>query len=132
MDRTWIADLGSPMSTRKQTNRRSYGTGSLRIFGKSWVGSWYAPDGRKIRRKVGPARTPGERDGLTKAQAEERLRRMRDAERPVRSSQLQRVTMEQAGEELRRRLEVRGRKKSHKMTVESDLRKHIAPFFGSR
>ena len=40
--------------------------------------------------------------------------------------------MAQAGEELRRRLEVRGRKKSHKMTVESDLRKHIAPFFGSR
>ncbi len=57
---------------------------------------------------------------------------MRDAERPVRSSELQRVTMAQAGEELRRRLEVRGRKKSHKMTVESDLRKHIVPFFGSR
>lgn len=120
------------MSMQQQTNRRSYGTGSLRIVGKSWIGSWYAPDGRKIRRKVGPARTPGERDGLTKAQAEERLRRMRDAERPVRNSQLQRVTMEQAGEELRRRLEVRGRKKSHKMTVESDLRKHITPFFGGR
>jgi integrase len=104
----------------------------LRIVGKSWIGSWYGADGRKIRRKVGPVRTPGERDGLTKAQAEERLRRMRDAERPVRSSQLERVTMAQAGEELRRRLEVRGRKKSHKMTVESDLRKHIAPFFGSR
>jgi integrase len=120
------------MATRTDTIRRSYGTGSLRIVGKSWIGSWYGADGRKIRRKVGPARTPGERDGLTKAQAEERLRRMRDAERPLRSSQLERVTMAQAGEELRRRLEVRGRKKSHKMTVESDLRKHIAPFFGSR
>lgn len=120
------------MATRTQTNRRSYGTGSLRIVGKSWIGSWYAPDGRKIRRKVGTARTPGERDGLTKAQAEEHLRRMRDAERPVRSTELQRVTMARAGEELRRRLEVRGRKKSHKLTVESDLRKHIVPFFGSR
>jgi integrase len=69
---------------------------------------------------------------LTKAQAEERFRRMRDAERPIRGSDLERVTMEQAGEELRRRLEVRGRKKSHKLTVESDLRNHIAPFFGAR
>jgi integrase len=112
--------------------RRSYGTGSLRAIGQSWIGSWYATDGRKIRRKVGPVRTPGERDGLTKAQAEERFRRMRDAERPVRGSELERVTMQQAGEELRRRLEVRGRKKSHKLTVESDLRKHIAPFFGAR
>ncbi len=29
-------------------------------------------------RKVGPARTPGERDGLTKSQAEERFRKMRE------------------------------------------------------
>ena len=62
--------------------RRGYGTGSLRAIGRSWIGSWYATDGRKIRRKVGPARTPGERDGLTKSQAEERFRKMRDAERP--------------------------------------------------
>jgi integrase len=103
----------------------------LRTVGRSWIGSWYGPDGRKIRRKVGSVRTPGERDGLTKAQAEERFRRMRDAERPTRGSDLERVTMTQAGEELRRRLEVRGRKKSHKMTVESDLRNHIVPFFGS-
>jgi hypothetical protein len=47
---------------------RDYGTGSLRIVGRSWVGAWYGPDGRRIQRKVGPARTPGERDGLTKAQ----------------------------------------------------------------
>lgn len=121
------------MTTRTEgkTRRRSYGTGSLRTVGKSWIGSWYGPDGRKIRRKVGSVRTPGERDGLTKAQAEERFRRMRDDERPARASELERVTIEQAGEELRRRLEARGRKKSHKMTVESDLRNHIAPFFGN-
>jgi integrase len=110
--------------------RRGYGTGSLRVIGRSWVGSWYGPDGRKIMRKVGPARTPGERDGLTKAQAEERFRKMRDADRPrVRT---ERVTMAEAGEELRRRLEIRGRKKSHRMTVESDLRNHIAPFFAGK
>lgn len=108
--------------------RRGYGTGSLRIIGRSWVGSWYAPDGRKLMRKVGSARTPGERDGLTKSQAEERFRKMRGAEQ-LRTS-TERVTMAEAGEELSRRLEIRGRKKSHRMTVASDLRNHIAPFFG--
>src|SRR5271155_1080789 len=108
--------------------RRGYGTGSLRVEGSSWIGSWYGVDGRKIRRKVGPARTPGERDGLTKSQAEERFRKMRDAGRPRASTE--RVTMVEAGEELSRRLEMRGRKKSYRMTVASDLRNHIAPFFG--
>lgn len=37
--------------------------------------------------------------------------------------------MEQAGVELCRRLELRGRKKSHRLTVASDLRNHIGPFF---
>jgi integrase len=78
-------------------------------------------------RKVGRARSAGERDGLTKAQAEERFRKMREAERPRTSSA--RVTMLEAGEELSRRLEIRGRKKSHRMTVASDLRNHIVPFF---
>jgi integrase len=110
--------------------RRGYGTGSLRVIGQSWVGSWYGADGRKIMRKVGPARTPGERDGLTKAQAEARFRKMRDAEPPRRTAE--RVTMVEAGEELRRRLEIRGRKKSHRLTVESDLRNHIAPFFAGK
>jgi integrase len=81
-------------------------------------------------RAVGPARTPGERDGLTKAQAEERFRKMRDAELP--HSTTERVTIAVAGEELCRRLEMRGRKKSHRLTVASDLRNHIAPFFAGK
>jgi integrase len=113
-------------------SRRGYGTGSLRIIGRSWVGSWYGADGRKVMRKVGPARTPGERDGLTKAQAEERFRKMREAERPAASAGLRRVTMAEAGEELSRRLEMRGRKKSHRLTVASDLKNHISPFFADK
>ncbi len=113
-----------------QTRRRGYGTGSLNRVGGSWIGSWYAPDGRKMRRKVGPARTPGEHDGLTVAQAEARFRRMRESERPRAS--FERVTMVEAGAELCRRLELRGRKKSHRLTVESDLRNHITPFFSGR
>jgi len=114
----------------KGKTRRGYGTGSLRVVGRSWIGSWYGPDGRKIRRKVGPARTPGERDGLTKAQAEARLRKMREEERPPASPES--VTMLEAGEELSRRLEMRGRKKSHRLTVKSDLKNHIVPFFAGK
>jgi integrase len=114
----------------KTKTRRGYGTGSLKRVGNSWVGSWYGPTGKKIMRKVGPVRTPGERDGLTITQAEARFRKMREAERPRITAE--RVTMAEAGEELRRRLEIRGRKKSHRLTVESDLRNHIAPFFAGK
>lgn len=114
----------------RTATRRGYGTGSLKRIGSSWVGSWYGADGRKIMRKVGPARTPGERDGFTITQAEAQFRKMRDAERPRTSSE--RVTMVEAGEELSRRLEMRGRKKSHRLTVQSDLRNHIAPFFAGK
>lgn len=116
--------------TKRSARRRDYGTGSLQVVGRSWIGSWYAPDGRKIRRKVGPARTPGERDGLTKAQAEERFRHMRGTAAVPAGVDL--VTMAQAGEELCQRLEMRGRKKSHRLTVASDLRNHIAPFFAEQ
>lgn len=112
-----------------RNGRRDYGTGSLRIVGRSWVGSWYGPDGKKIQRKVGQARTPGERDGLTKAQAEKRLRELRASVSPPLNK---RATIADAGTELRRRLEVRGRKKSHRLTVASDLRNHIEPFFGEK
>jgi integrase len=112
----------------KGRSRRGYGTGSLRVIGRSWVGSWYAPDGRKIMRKVGPVRTEHQHDGLTKTQAEARFRKMRESSRtPSRDG---RVTIEEAGAELCRRLELRGRKKSHRLTVASDLRNHITPFFG--
>jgi integrase len=106
--------------------RRSYGTGSLRMVG----GSWYGPDGRRIKRKIGPARTPGERDGLTRPQAEKELRRIRDAEAGTIAAV--RVTMAEAGEQLSLSLEVKGRKKSHRLTVASDLRNHIVPFFASK
>jgi integrase len=114
----------------KTKTRRGYGTGSMKRVGNSWVGSWYGSDGRKIMRKVGRARTPGERDGLTITQAEARFRKMRETERPRATGE--RVTMVEAGEELRRRLEIRGRKKSHRLTVESDLRNHITPFFAGK
>lgn len=118
-------------SARHKRGRRDYGTGSLREVRGSWLASWYAPDGRRIQRKVGPVRRTGESDGLTRAQAEREFRRLREAKQPVAASAA-RVTVAEAGAELCRRLEMRGRKKSHRLTVASDLRNHIAPFFGTK
>jgi integrase len=111
-----------------QAPRRTYGTGSLRIVGRAWIGSWYGPDGRRLRRRIGPARLPGERGGLTKTEAEAEFRKLRASVVP--RSADRRATIADAGEELKRRLEIRGRKKSHRLTVASDLRNHIVPFFG--
>jgi integrase len=111
--------------------RRNYGTGSLRQVGQSWIGSWYGPDERRIKRRIGAVRTPGASDGLTKAQAEKEFARLREAETIV-AATTRRVTMKEAGEELSRTLELRGRKKSHRLTVEADLRNHIAPFFDGK
>jgi len=120
------------MSASNGKRRRAYGTGTLRVVRGSWLASWYGPDGRRVQRKVGAVRTEGRADGLTKAQAERVLRRMREIESPRSAPDGQRVTMEEAGEEFCHRLEMRGRRKSHRLTVGSDLRNHIAPFFDSK
>ena len=120
------------MSAGRSPRRRAYGTGTLRVIGGSWLASWYGPDGRRVQRKVGAVRTEGRADGLTKAQAERVLRRMRELESPRSAPDGQRVTMGQAGDEFCQRLELRGRRKSHRLTVASDLRNHIAPFFDSK
>jgi len=115
-------------TAHRAAGRRSYGTGSLQVIGGSWVGLWRGPDGLRIKRTIGRARTPGERDGLTKLQAEEAFRRLRADELLV-ARRVERVTMLEAGEVLSARLAVRGRKRSHRLTVASDLRNHIVPFF---
>jgi integrase len=121
------------MTTRNgKQGRRAYGTGTLRVVGRSWIASWYGTDGRRIQRKVGPARTEARADGLTKAQAERVLRRMREIETPHTAPDGQRMTMEEAGREFCQRLELKGRRKSHRLTVASDLRNHIAPFFAGK
>jgi integrase len=117
-------------ATRAKRTRRAYGTGTLRIVGNSWLGSWYGPDGRRVQRKLGAVRRESRAGGLTKAQAERELRRLREIDGPRAAPTGQRVTMEEAGAELCRRLELKGRRKSHRMTVASDLRNHIVPFFG--
>ena len=115
------------------TRRRPYGTGSLQLISGAWYGLWRDPTGRRVKRRIGPARTPSLSNGLTRAAAEERLRALREAEDAVvPATDAGRVTLDVAGEALCLSLKIKQRKKSHQMTVASDLRNHIAPFFGSK
>ena len=87
LDNAWVA-------------RRSYGSGSLiaKRLGSGqevWIGLWYDAAGRRVKRHVGPKRTAGEKDGLTKTQAERALRKLIDAHVPV--VRADRLTVGQAG-----------------------------------
>jgi integrase len=82
-----------------------------------------ASSGRRAR-----CARPGSKEGLTKAQAERALRRIREQERELVATR--RITIAEAGAELLLRLELKGRKKSHRLTAASDLRNHLVPFLG--
>lgn len=81
-------------------------------------------------RKLGPIRTPGGRDGLTRKMAEARLRKLMSevTVAPV----YERMTVEEAGERLIQHLVTRGRKASTTVGYQSYLRVHVAPFFGDK
>jgi integrase len=114
--------------------RRSYGAGSLFVRRDSrgretWYGKWYSGT-RRVKRKIGPKRQPGSRDGLTRPQAERELHRRMESERPVVRS---RLTIQSAGLRYLDHLE---HVLERKPTTVSDygymLRRHFEPFFGSR
>lgn len=120
-----------PPKTSRKT-RRDYGTGTLIVVGNSWYGMWHGPDGKRVKRSLGPVRTAGKADGLTKSQAEERLRELRAESGLAVVGEARRVTVETAGAEYCRRLAVNNAKKSYRLTQAADLRNHLVPFFGSK
>jgi Phage integrase, N-terminal SAM-like domain len=61
---------GEPTSAR-----RPHGSGSITVHNGAYVGMWRVA-GRQVKRKIGPVRTPHLPDGLTKTQAEARLREL--------------------------------------------------------
>jgi integrase len=108
--------------------KRSYGTGALFEKGDSWYGQWRV-GGRLVKRKLGPRREVGTRQGLTKTQAERELRRAIGEVRSV--STAERVSLDEAGRRYLRHLEtVRARKHSTVQDYEIMLRRHLVPFFG--
>jgi integrase len=109
--------------------KRANGAGTVYIKHGSYYGRWLTASGGRANRKLGPVRRPGTAVGLTRAQAEKRLRAVMD-EVEVRSDP--EMTVATAGVALLAQLEARGSSKSHRETVESHLRVHLVPFFKER
>lgn len=117
-------------------SRRSYGTGSLRVRRDSrGEETWYAQvrvGERFIKRALGPKRAAGSREGLTKAQAEGRLRELIEELRaapPV----VERMTVTDAGERRVDHLEhVMQRKPTTIHDYRIMLHRHLGPFFAER
>jgi len=120
-----------PRATRSR-RRRPRGTGAVFEKGNRWYGQWYVR-GRIVKRSLGPVREPGTRSGLTRTQAEARLReRMLDADDappPV----TERMTLAEAGDRRIKQLARIGRKPDTTLAnYESEIRVHFTPHFGEK
>ncbi len=115
-----------------RVSKRGRGTGHLYEKWGSYYGRWRTLDGRFLNRRVGPVRTSGESDGLTRSQAEREFRRIQDAEerrpRPVRGAVV--PTVDEIVDSLRQKLRLSGARPSYLEGCESMQRVHISPQFG--
>ena len=114
--------------TQNQRTRRPRGTGSIRerdgrLYGKFFV------RGRPIERLIGSARQPGTKEGLTKTQAETRLREMMAELNVAPPPVVERITVKDAGDRLIRQLQLQQRKASTTDNYESILRTQLVPAF---
>lgn len=113
--------------------KRGYGTGQLYLKHDAYYGRWRTLDGRKLNRKIGTARGESGSGGLTRAEAERQFRKLQEAEerRPVRAG-VERHTLDDVIDSLRRRLAVEGARKSYLQNCESMQRVHISPRLGDK
>jgi integrase len=110
--------------------RRSYGTGSLITYRGKWYGQWWVGD-RRVKRAIGPKREPGSRHGLTKRQAEARLRMLMQEVLPAPPGE--HLTLAEAGARYLTHLEtVLGRKRATLHDYRLILDRQLVPFFGER
>lgn len=110
--------------------KRSYGSGSLHTYRGAWYGKWRV-GGHQVKRKLGPKRQAGRREGLTRTQAERELRRRIELETPVVSAG-DRRTVAEAGDRLIEHLGALGRKPTTLGTYRSLLNTHLAPWLSGR
>jgi hypothetical protein len=109
-------------------SRRAHGTGSLYPLAGSggretWYGRWYVGK-KRVHRRIGPRRQRGEKAGLTKAEAEQEMRRMRLAAEVTPPPETT-VTVDQAAEHLLHHLEAIGRRPTTLATYRSLFRTHL-------
>ena len=114
--------------------RRSYGTGALWAkTDKRGRETWYGQvriNGRIVKRALGPKRAAGSRDGLTRAQAEKKLRSLIDS--AVQPEPGDPTPIEVVGAEYLRHCRQRQLARTTLMDYESCLRVHLVPFFGDK
>ena len=96
---------------------------------KTWMGKWYIR-GKPIKRSLGPVRQPGSREGLTKTQAEARLREEITATVKAPPPVTQRMSIEEVGSRLIKQLRAKNRKDSTVENYQSYLSVHLVPHFG--
>ncbi len=93
-----------------EKGKRTYGLGSVFVHRGAWYGRWWA-DGTRLKRRLGPIREAGSRDGLTRKQAEMVLRRLMSEVRVVLPEE--RITYKEVGDRYLHHLEhVKQRKAS--------------------
>jgi integrase len=117
----------------RKSTKRPYGTGSLKINKRGkWEGRWRNSSGH-LKRQFGLARKAGTSTGMTRAEAEEALRKAIAASEnaPLRTSRSER-TVANIGALAHQALVAQGKKKSYTENFELELRIHINPALGSR
>src|ERR1700719_3091627 len=117
---------------RVMAARRPYGSGSLYARGGVWYGHWRADSGRQVKRRVGPVRGEGSRDGLTRKQAEAELRNLIATVAPGPVVQGDALTIGELGRRYLADVEAPSRKKATVTAVESVLRVWLEPYFADR
>ncbi len=110
-------------------NRRPRGTGTIVEKHDAYYGQWRVR-GKPVLRKLGPVRKPGTREGLTKSQAEARLRELMSETAKAPVPVAERMSVEQVGRRLITHLKAKGRKDSTLENYESHMRVHLTPHFG--
>src|SRR3954462_2773335 len=114
--------------------KRPYGAGHIYEKWGSYYGLWRTADGRHLNRRIGPKRSRGGTDGLTRAEAEQALRRIQSEEaarKPV-EAVVEILTVDQVAERLRERVAIEGARKSYRQNLESMQRVHVSPALGKR
>ena len=103
--------------------------GKVYVKHGSYYGRWWTPAGGRANRLLGPLRRPGSSDGLTRPQAERRLRALMEE---VQVTSTPDRSVAHAAELQLDALAAKGRSRSHLETAESHVRIHLLPFFGAR
>jgi hypothetical protein len=85
---------------------RPHGTGRIYTKWGSYYGRWRTVDGRYVNRRLGNMRARGEKEGLSRREAERVLRRLIEAQslRPAPTPDEQPRTVDEAADALRERI----------------------------